>query len=170
MFYYNTDYPYYIESMRIDFQNTGGVDFIRGTTLGPSLRIPIGRYFFLQPEVLFGFNSDWASARSGETFWRRLNTSFSNRTNSYLWVPLYLGVRWAPSPYFAIRGYAGPRFDFILDDWSVHYQSNYYSMVIGAGMDLLKILSFETGFQIHMSRFAYIEQTGMWYLAAGFMF
>lgn len=168
-FCYNTDYPYYVESMRIDFQNTGGVDFIRGTTLGPAMRIPIGRYFFLQPEVLFGFNSDWAAAQDKPTFLGRLGYSFRLRTSSYLWVPLYFGVRWAPSRYFAIRGYAGPRFDFLLDDWSVHYQSQYYSIVIGAGMDLLKVISIETGFQIHMTRFAYIEQTGMWYLGVGLM-
>jgi len=168
-FSYNTDYPYYVESIRIDFQNSGGVDFIRGTTMGPALRIPIGRYFFLQPEVLYGFNTDWNAARQESSFWGRLNYGFRTRTSSYLWVPIYFGVRWAPSRYFAIRGYAGPRFDFLLDDWSVYYQQEYYSLVVGGGMDLLKVLSTEIGFQIHMSRFAYIESTGMWYLAVSLM-
>jgi len=79
-------------------------------------------------------------------------------------------VRWAPAKVFALRGFVGGRVDFLLDDWSIRYQGDYYTFVAGGGVDLLRVLSIEMGFQIHMSRFAYIERTGLWFLAAGFMF
>lgn len=146
------------------------VDLIRRTTVGPALRIPLGRVFYLQGEALFGIHANWAETEKRSGLWNRLEYSIKYRTTSYMWVPVYAGVRWAPASYFALRGFVGPRFDFDIDYGNYTFVKDHYTLTAGAGLDLLKAFSIELGYHVDMNRFSVVEGSGLWFLAASLMF
>ena len=168
--YYNAPGPQIVQSVRSDYQNSGYVDIIGKSTVGPSLRIPLGRTFYLQTEALFGLYSDWEGAKREQGFWNQLTYSYSNRTSSYMWVPVYVGVRWAPIKVFAVRGFVGPRLNFLISSESMSFVKDHYTLMAGGGLDLLRIFSIEMGYQTDMSRFSPIAGSDGWFVAASLMF
>lgn len=170
-YYYNAESPQMVRNLQSDYQNSGYVDIIRKSTFGPSLRIPLGRTFYLQTEALFGLYSNWEAAAEGsDKFWDQFSYCLSNRTGSYMWVPLYVGVRWAPATIFALKGFVGPQVDFLLTQGNISFVKDYYSVVAGAGLDLFRVFSFELGYRVAMNRLSVVENSGHWFLATSLMF
>ena len=159
---------YDYDNMAVSVPST--VQLIGNTTVGPALRIPLGRVLYLQGEALFGIRSDWARTSEQEGFWNQLDYSYKNRTGSYMWVPVYAGVRWAPVSLFALRGFVGPRFNFAIENKNYTYQKEYYTLSAGAGLDLLKVFSFELGYNVDMNRLKPVDGSGLWFFGAALMF
>jgi len=169
-YYYNDPSAGLIGQFINECQHSDYVDVICKSTIGPALRIPIGRIFYLQTEALFGLYSDWAGAMEKQGFWDQMTYCYSNRTGSFMLVPVYVGARWAPVKIFAVKGFAGPRFNFLINNGSFSFGHDQYSLVGGAGVDLLRVFSFEMGYQIGMRRFSPVENSGGWFVAASMMF
>lgn len=137
--------------MRLDynFQTRGEIKaddvfvnvFFRHSMLGFNLRIPIGGYFYVEPQIKAGITSNWKLVLEQEKFLDQLSTCFDNVQIVHLEIPLLIGgiYRIGESDAFAIRGYSGGQFCPVIQTKKVVFDSknkSYFALLFGFGFDL----------------------------------
>jgi len=160
-----TTTPYIFSDALGDLRN-GSCAFISRATIGFAYRIPAYRSFYVQPELHYSLLTNWAEAADARrNFFTRVAYAFDHRSGSLFDIPVYLGLRWRPLSLFAARIYAGPlvQIAYANDSFSLQGQ---YSLVGGLGVDLLEFLSLDAGYRIGMDGLTFLDQTGLYFLAA----
>lgn len=166
---YDAPDPNFGSHLRSDMDWGEAAGIARSGMAGFTLKIPIGRTFYVQPEALFGFTSDWAGAGAQTGVFDQLAYGFSNRTSTNFDVPLYVGAKWSRSKLFRVRGYAGPRFHFAWVGKEFYKDFNSFDISAGAGIDLFDFVSVDVGYRVGMNGFNIIDNSGRWTLSAGLL-
>ena len=138
----------------------------RHTSLGFSLYIPIGQYFFLQPEALYAFVTDGDAASHEGGAVGEFSYGFKHRIGTSMDVPALFGVKWAPSKMFRAKAYIGPTFHLGWLQKEFQSQFNPYSLTVGAGLDLLSFLAVDMGYMLLMDGMSYANHS-QWYVTVG---
>ena len=149
--------------------NDGAFGIFSHSTVGLSLRIPVWRSLYIQPEVHYGIATNWEEAAHKNNFFSKMANAFNNRQFSYFDVPLFFGFRWEPVKLFAARAYFGPLMHFSLLNKQFNILGQ-YSLACGAGLDLLNFLSLDAGYRIGMQKLSFLEETGTYFLTLGLKF
>ena len=136
------------------------------SSLGFGLYIPIGQYFFLQPEVLFSLTTDWEAASYEGSVLKEFSYGFKHRYGTAMDVPLLFGVKWAPSKMFRAKAYVGPTFNLGWVQKDFQSRFNPYTLTVGAGLDFLNFLAVDMGYMLLMDGMAY-AQYSRWFLSLG---
>ena len=139
-----------------------GQDFVAsgkaGFAAGGFISIPIGKFFGVQPEIMY---SQKGFKATGNTF--GFNYDYS-RTTSYLDIPLLLQIKPVPMLSFV----AGPQFSYLLDTKNTfngtssttneaqinadNYKKNIFGFVVGADVNIENfIISGRAGWDISKS-------------------
>lgn len=105
-----------------------------GADVGVFLRIKLASKLYLQPEVLYSFQS---------SKWKDIPDEWSNDTKlkrHNILVPVHLGYKILDAKMFNLRAYLGPNFGFIIDNNST-YDFSVVNIAgdIGIGVDIAMI-------------------------------
>lgn len=138
----------------------------RHSSLGFGLYIPIGQYFFLQPEALFALTTDWEAASYEGSVVKEFGYGFKHRYGTAMDVPLLFGVKWAPSKMFRAKAYVGPTFNLGWVQKDFQSRFNPYTLTVGAGLDLLHFLAVDMGYQVLMDGMSYARHS-QWLVSVG---
>lgn len=148
----------------LDMGKISGV--ARHSSLGFGLYIPLGQYFFLQPEVLFSLTTDWVAASHEGGVVNEFTYGFKHRSGTAMDVPLLFGVKWAPAKMFRAKAYVGPTFHLGWLQKEFQSQFNPYSLTMGAGLDLLNFLAVDMGYMLLMDGMSY-ARSSHWFVSLG---
>lgn len=136
------------------------------SSLGFGLYIPLGQYFFLQPEALFSLVTDWEAASYEGSVVKEFGYGFKHRYGTAMDVPLLLGVKWAPSKMFRAKAFLGPTFNLGWIQKDFQSKFNPYTLTLGAGLDLLNFIDVDMGYQVLMDGMSYARHS-QWFVSVG---
>lgn len=108
------------------------------TMLGLNFRIPIGDYFYIEPQIKAGIESDWKTASEQKGFFNQLSTCFDNVQLIHLEIPLIVGGIYITDN-IAFRGYTAGQFCPIIQTKYNNIDINtkpYFALLFGFGFDL----------------------------------
>ena len=91
----------FVEDIRGDIAFAKAPGVFRHSSIGVALRIPVWRFIYVQPEVLYGLSTNWEEAAVQTGFFSQMAYAFKNRNASILQVPFHIGCRWEPADLFA---------------------------------------------------------------------
>ena len=153
------------QNIQSDLNYGKAIGITRHASAGFSLRIPVWRFVYVQPEALYSFSSDWDSCLNESGYFRQLTTAFKDRSASFLDIPIYAGVRWVPLDILALRLYAGPIFNFAIDGKRLERDKDSFNIAAGLGVDVLNLVFVDAGYRRGMKGKEMIEDSDMWFVA-----
>jgi len=116
-------------------------DFFSHTMFGIVLRIPIGAFFYVEPQIKAGIESDWELVAEEKYFLDRLSTCFDNVQAIHLEAPLIVGgiYRFKNADDAAVRAYMGGQYCPIIKTRIAADDPNrisYFAALFGLGLDM----------------------------------
>ena len=163
---YFTPNVYLVDNFKDDLQIGKISGVANHSMLGFGLYIPLGRKFFLQPEVHFALRTNWDSASYENGIFKEFAYAFRHRQGTAMDIPLLFGMKWAPAKGFRAKAYLGPTFHFGWWDKEFQYPFSPYSITLGAGLDLLRFLSVDAGYLLLMDKMSYTGWS-QWFVSVG---
>ena len=157
----------FVEDIRGDIAFAKAPGVFRHSSIGVALRIPVWRFIYVQPEVLYGLSTNWEEAAVQTGFFSQMAYAFKNRTASILQVPFHIGCRWEPADLFAARAYIAPVFDFVISDGTFQSTLPRYSLSAGVGLDLLGFLLVDVGYRKGMNRMQFRPDSDFFFASVG---
>lgn len=134
--------------MRLDyhFQTNGPIEpndvfvnkFFQHTMFGFNFRCLIGRYFYIEPQIKAGIESDWKTISEQNRLRDQFSTCFNSVQNIYLEIPLILGGIYRQD-FSAIRGYVAVPYCPHIPTNQYNSETNrktHFSLLFGIGFDI----------------------------------
>lgn len=155
-----------ISSIKDDINRAHAMGVMSRSALGFSLRIPVWRMLYIQPEIFYSIQTDWDSASLQSGFLRQTIYAFRHREGSNFDIPLNIGVRWEPAKLFAARAYFGPMIRMQLAHGNFSLYENYI-MRVGIGLDLLNFLTLDAGYGVEMNKLTIFDESDYYFFGVG---
>ena len=121
-------------------------DLFGHSMLGINVRFPIGAFFYIEPQIKAGIESNWKLVSEQNGFFDQLSACFDNVQTVHLEIPLLIGGIYRfgnhyryRDPAFAIRGYTGGQFCPVIKTKKAPVNLNtksYFAVLFGLGIDL----------------------------------
>ena len=156
----------FVSNIKDDIARSKAIGVMSHCSLGFSLRIPVWRYIYIQPEIYYSIQTDWDSAALQSGIFRQCLYAFRNRQQSHFDIPLNIGVRWEPAKAFATRAYLSGMIRMQLIQGNFTLYEN-YAVRAGVGIDLLNFLTFDAGYCVEMNKLTIFDDTGHYFFGLG---
>lgn len=123
------------------------------TMFGLNFRIPIGNFFYLEPQIKAGIESDWKTISEQNSFFDQLSVCFDDIQIVHLEFPLIVGGLYQTDE-IAIRGYTAGQFCPVIQTKTNTNTNNldintkpYLALLFGLGFDLGNSLTVDLYFR-----------------------
>ncbi len=155
-----------VSAVRSDIAQSKALGVMSHSAIGLSVRIPLWRVIYIQPEILYSLQTNWDSAALRTGFFPQTAYAFNHRERSNIDIPLNIGLRWEPAKIFAARAYVGPMMRLHLSHGSFSLYDN-YTLRFGIGIDLFNFLTLDAGYCVEMNKLTIFDETGHYLFGLG---